>query len=223
MKNSFGLKKLDFNVVENYNRQADEDFVGFDSFDDLGDEFAMASGQVASKSTEPYVLNITNAGAGTETAIIFGRNRYAGQANFGSGANITISMGVATVPYEQLLQQSANEPFEAVKFRLSSSSSAQLDQSITYVKTDSNGQEGQTPITTSSYLSPDQFQSTVRDIDYRLQIDGNTHLSYPILAGVTVVMSVFIQAKVNIAKPLQGKGAVTEFSKARLRSFRQNS
>lgn len=222
MKNSFGIKRLSMKTVEKYNRMAEsEDFVGFDSFEDIGDEFAMASGSVASRSTEPYVLNIDNAGAGVESAIIFGRNRYGGVANFGSGANITISMGVSGVPYEQLLQQSASEPFEVVKVRLSSTSPTQLDQSITYVKTDSNGQEAQTPITVTSYLSPDQFQDSLRDIDYRMQIDGNTHLEYPILAGESVTMSVYIQAKINIAKPLIGKGAVTEFSKARIRSFRK--
>jgi hypothetical protein len=180
----------------------------------------MASGQVASRSTEPYVLNIANGGGATETAIIFGRNRFVGQANFGSGLNITITMGVAGVPYEQLLQQSASEPFEIVKVRLSSSSTTQLDQSMTFVKTDSNGQSAQTPVTVTSYLSPDQFQNSLRDIDYRMQIDGNTHISYPILSGQSVTMSIYISAKVNIAKPLQAEGAITEFSKARIRSFK---
>jgi hypothetical protein len=224
MKKSFAVKRLSMSVVDKYSRVANgnEDFVGFDSFEDIGDEFAMASGTVASRSTEPYVLNIRNANAvATETAIIFGRNRYSGQPNFGSGANITITMGVAGVPYEQLLQQSASEPFEVVKVRLSSTSPTQLDQSISYVKTDSNGQEASTPITVTSYLSPDQFQDTLRDIDYRMQIDGNTHLSYPVLSLASITMSVYIQAKINIAKPLIGKGAVTEFSKARIRSFRK--
>jgi len=219
MKNSFGLKRLDFKTVERYDRQA-EDFAGFDSFEDLGDEFAMANGTVASRSTEPYVINISNAGVGTETAIIFGRNRFVGQPNFGSDPNITVAMAIATVPYEQMLQQSANEPFEIVKIRLSSDSVPQLDQSFEFVKTDSNGQSASTPITVSSYLSPDQFQDSLRDIDWRGQVDGNTHFAYPVLAGESVTMSIYIQAKVNVAKPLMGKGAVTEFSKARIRSFK---
>jgi hypothetical protein len=220
MKNSFGIKRLSMNTVEKYNRMANEDFAGFDSFEDLSDEFG-ASGTVASRSTEPYVLNVANAGAGTETAIIFGRNRYYAEPNYGSGANVTITMAVASVTYAQLLQQSASEPFEVVKIRLSSTSPNQLDQSITYVKSDSNGSQAETPITVTSYLSPDQFQDSLRDIDYRLQIDGNTHLAYPIVASGLVTMSIYIQAKVNIAKPLIGKGAVTEFSKARIRSFRK--
>jgi hypothetical protein len=220
MKNSFGRKRLSMSTVDRYDRMANgnEDFAGFDSFEDL-DSFAMASGNIATRSTEPYILQISNAGAAQENAIIFGRNRFSGVANFGSGVNITITMGVASVPYEQLLQQSANEPFEIVKVRLSSTSTPQLDNSITYVKTDSNGQEASTPITVTSYLSPDQFQSTLRDIDYRMQIDGNTHLVYPVEAGAAITMSVYIAAKVNIAKPLIGKGAVTEYAKARIRSF----
>lgn len=220
MKNSFGIKRLSMDTVEKYNRLAEkENFVGFDSFEDVGDEFAMASGTVASRSTEPYVMTIANAGVATETAIVWGRNRFVGAVNFGSDPNITITMGVAGVTYEQMLQQSASEPFEVVKIRLSSTTANQLDQSITLVKSDSNGQEAQTPITVTSYLSPDQFQATLRDIDYRIQVDGNTHLSYPVLAGGSVTMSVYITAKVNTAKPLIGKGAVTEFSKARIRSF----
>ena len=219
MKNkSFALKRLDRGTVQSYDRQPNEKMVGFDSFEDLPN---MASGgTVASRSTEPYVINIVNAGVGVETAIIFGRNRFVGALNFGSGAGITITMGVAAVPYEQLLQQSAVEPFEIIKLRLSSTSVAQLNTSLTYVKTDSNGQEARTPITASSYLSPDQFQGTLRDIDYRMQIDGNTHIEYPIINAVTVTMSVYIQAKINIAKPLIGKGAITEYSKARIRSFK---
>ena len=218
MKNSFGIKRLSMNTLEKYDRMAEqESFVGFDSFEDI----SMASGTVSARSTEPYVLTIANAGGATETAVIFGRNRFAGAANFGSGANITVGMAVPAVPYAQLLQQSASEPFEVVKVRLSSTSVTQLDQSFTYVKTDSNGQEARTPITTSSYLSPDQFQNTLRDIDYRMEVDGNTHLELPVLAATALTMSVYISAKVNIAKPLIGKGAVTEYSKARIRSFKK--
>lgn len=221
-KASFGQgKRLSMDTVERYNRLAEqEEKVGFDSFQDLGDEFAMAAGNVAARSTEPYILQISNAGGAQENAIIFGRNRFSGVANFGSGANITITMGVAAVPYEQLLQQSANEPFEIVKFRLSSTSVPQLDNSMSLVKTDSNGQEATTPITVTSYLSPDQFQSQLRDVDYRAQIDGNTHIVYPIEAGAAVTMSVYISAKVNVARPLIGKTAVSEFQKTRIRSFR---
>ena len=219
MKNSFGIKRLSMNTLEKYDRMAEqESFVGFVSFEDI----SMASGTVSARSTEPYVLTIDNAAvAGTETAVIFGRNRFAGAANFGSGPNINVGMAVAAVPYAQLLQQSASEPFEVVKVRLSSTSVTQLDQSFTYVKTDSNGQEARTPITTSSYLSPDQFQNTLRDIDYRMEVDGNTHLELPVLAATALTMSVYISAKVNIAKPLIGKGAVTEYSKARIRSFKK--
>lgn len=222
MKKSLGkVKRLSMNTVDKYNR-AEENFAGFDGFgDDVGNGNFYASGTVASTSTEPYVLNISNAGAGVETAIIFGRNKFFSEPNFGSGANITIAMAVSGVTYAQMLQQSASEPFEVVKTRLSSTSVTQLDQSITYVKTDSNGQEARTPITVTSYLSPDQFQDSLRDIDYRIQVDGNTHLEYPVLAGEAVTMSIYIQAKVNIAKPLIQKPAVTEYNKARIRSFRK--
>jgi hypothetical protein len=223
MKKSLGkVKRLSMNTVEKYNRMANENFAGFDGFgDDVGGGNFYASGTIASTSTEPYVLNIRNAGAGTETAIIFGRNKYFSEANYGSGANISIGMAVAGVTYPQMLQQSASEPFEVVKVRLSSTSVTQLDQSISYIKTDSNGQEARTPITVTSYLSPDQFQDSLRDIDYRIQVDGNTHLEYPVLAGQSVTFSIYIQAKVNIAKPLIQKPAVTEYSKARIRSFRK--
>jgi hypothetical protein len=226
MKKSLGnVKRLSMNTVEKYDRMANnESFAGFDGFGiDVGEGNFYASGTVASTSTEPYVLNISNAGVGIETAIVFGRNKFVGAPNFGSDANIVIAMAVAGVPYEQMLQQSASEPFEVVKTRLSSTSVTQLNQTITYVKTDSNGQEARTPITVTSYLSPDQFQDTLRDIDYRIQVDGNTHLEYPMIPGVgnAVTMSIYIQAKVNIAKPLIQKPAVTEFTKARIRSFRK--
>ena len=181
-------KRLSFQTVDKYDRMADgnQNFSSFDSFDDLSDNYAMAGGAIASRSTEPYVLTIANGGVGVETAIIFGRNRFSDQANFGSGANITITLGIGGATYGQMLQQSAIEPFEIVKLRFSSTSIPQLDTSLSYVKTDSNGTNASTPITVSSYLSPNQFQPTLRDVDYRAQVDGNTHLTYPIINGVSV-------------------------------------
>jgi hypothetical protein len=220
-KASFGKTRLSMSTVNRYNQIAQEselERVGFNEMSDM-DNMAYANGRQAAQSTEPYILQIANAGVGQETAIIFGRNRFGGVANFGSGANITINMGVATVPYEQLLQQSASEPFEVVKMRLSSTSLPQLDNTITYVWTDSTGESRQKPITVTSYLSPDQNQNNLRDIDYRLQIDGSTHFEYPIEAGAAVSMSIYISAKINTAKPLVGQGAVTEYAKARIRSF----
>lgn len=218
MKKSFGVKRLQFATVKKYDRMATrEDFSGFGGEQD----FAMANGMASARSTEPYVLNIANANVGaTQNAIIFGRNKYGAVANYGSGADITITMAVSTVPYAQLLQQSASEPFEISKIRLSSTSVTQLDQSIDYQVTDASGVVKQYPITVSSYLSPDQFQSTLRDIDQKLQINGSTALVYPILASTSVTMSIYISAKVNVAEPLVGKGAIEEFTKARVRSFK---
>ena len=74
-----------------------------------------------------------------------------------------------------------------------------------------------------SSASPSRAADAQRSDHLRLRKSSTVSAvlrQYPILAGQAVVMSVYIDAKVNISKPLVNRGAITEFSKARIRSFK---
>jgi hypothetical protein len=208
--------------VDHYSRLANgnETFYGFEGIEDADNQLYMATGGSSARSTEPYQIQVENANAGaSETAIIFGRDRWGNVANFGSDANITIT-NTAGGTYAQLLEQSASQPFEVVKMRITSSNVNQLDLPFRIVKADANGRSEETPVNVSSYLSPNQNQNNIRDIDRNFSVDGSTYLSYLVQASTTVTMAFYISAKVNTVRPLLGKGAIDEFNTVRVRSFK---
>jgi hypothetical protein len=72
---------------------------------------------------------------------------------------------------------------------------------------DANGQSATLPIITQSYFSSYQQQSGILDVPYSLKIDGNTNISFPVLATTTVIITFFPAEKVDTARALNGKGA----------------
>ncbi len=217
MKNS----KLRIASIEKYSEMAEKnEAYGFEGIQDANNDLYMANGGASRRSTEPYKLQVANGGLAPQTAIIFGYNRYFAVANYGSGADISITTGITGVTYAELLAQSSTQPFEVVKMRISSTNIAQLDTPITLTVADGNGQLQQTPIDVTSYLSPNQNQDNIRDIDRDFSVDGSTFLSYVVTNGVTVSFSFYISAKVNTVRPLLGRGAVDEYNSVRVRSFK---
>jgi hypothetical protein len=214
MKNSFN--------IDRYLSEAEERFSGFygDDYDDFDgedfdlfegeDDYSMASGGGIDmvKSPSPYQVTVTNTTAGTLTLVLFGKNQYLLSTNFGSSVGLVVTPAQTNVSYLQLLQQSADQPFETSLIRVQSSNSTQVTQILTVTITDANGQSATLPIITQSYFSSYQQQSGILDIPYQLKIDGNTSVTTPILATTTVTYTFFPAEKVNVAKGLAGKGAV---------------
>lgn len=214
MKNSFN--------IDRYLAEAEERFSGFygDDYDDFDgedfdlfegeDDYSMATGGGIDmvKSPSPYQVTVTNTTAGTLTLVLFGKNQYLLSTNFGSSVGLVVTPAQTNVSYLQLLQQSADQPFETSLIRVQSSNSTQVTQILTVTITDANGQSATLPIITQSYFSSYQQQSGILDIPYQLKIDGNTSVTTPILATTTVTYTFFPAEKVNVAKGLAGKGAV---------------
>lgn len=207
------------NATEKYSRDLNEEFhaaVG-DGFDE--DQMFMASGGVTS-SQEPYVVQVANAGLATETAILFGYNKYFAAANYGSGANITVSMGLTNVTYPELLAQSSFQPFEVVLTRVESSSSSQLTTSMLLKRQDASGNDQARPITVSSYYSPDQFANNIIDVKQNYRIDSQTWIEYQVLAGASAKFSFFVAAKVDVASTLNNQAPIKEYTAQRVRTFK---
>ena len=214
MKNNFN--------IDRYLAEAEERFSGFygDDYDDFDgedfdlfegeDDYSMATGGGIDmvKSPSPYQVTVQNTTAGTLTLVLFGKNQYLLSTNFGSSVGLVVTPAQTNVSYLQLLQQSADQPFETSLIRVQSSNSTQVTQILTVTITDANGQSATLPIITQSYFSSYQQQSGILDIPYSLKIDGNTSVTTPILATTTVTYTFFPAEKVNVAKGLAGKGAV---------------
>jgi hypothetical protein len=214
MKNNFN--------IDRYLDEAEERFSGFygDDYDDFDgddfdlfegeDDYSMATGGGIDmvKSPSPYQVTVTNTTSGTLTLVLFGKNQYLLSTNFGSSVGLIVTPAQTNVSYLQLLQQSADQPFETSLLRVQSSNSTQITQILTVTITDANGQSATLPIITQSYFSSYQQQSGILDIPYQLKIDGNTSVTTPILANTTVTYTFFPAEKVNLAKGLAGKPAV---------------
>ena len=172
----------------------------------------MAAPRVPAKQPTPYQVNVTNTTAGTGTVVIFGANQYLLDPNFGSTTGITVTPAQVNVSYLELLNQSANQPFETSLIRIQTSNASQLTQILTVTSKDANGQLCQIPIITQSYFSANQFQSTILDVPYPVKIDGNTFITFNILANTTATYTFFPAEKVNTSRVLGGGSELQQYS-----------
>ena len=189
------------------------DDYGFEGYDNFADDYMFEgedmnfAGQTQPKSPTPYQVTVENTTAGTLTAILFGKNQFLLSTNFGSATGIIVTPAQNNVSYLFLLQQSADQPFETSLIRIQSANTVQITQILTVTVLDANGQSATLPIITQSYFSSYQQQSGILDVPYSLKIDGNTSVSFPVLATTTVIITFFPSEKVDTARALNGKGA----------------
>ena len=190
---------------------ADGDYMDADGDYSYADA-APAVPKVAAKPPTPYQVNVTNTTASTGTVVLFGLNTFLLTANFGSSVGVTVTPAQVNVSYLELLNQSASQPFETSLIRIQTSAPAQLTQILTVVSKDANGQLCQIPIITQSYFSANQFQSTILDVPYPVKIDGNTYVTFPILANTTATYTFFPAEKVNSSRILGGGSDLQQYS-----------
>ncbi len=156
------------------------------------------------KQPSPYQVNCVNGTAGPLTIVLFGMNQYLLTPNFGSSVGTTVTPSQSNVSYLELLQQSASQPFETSLIRIQSANTSQITQILTITSKDANGQLAQIPVITQSYFSANQFQSGILDVPYPVKIDGNTNVSFSILANTSVTLTFFPAEKINTARILGG-------------------
>lgn len=210
--------------IDAYLRQAESEFSGangewefdetsnFDNNTELDLSFDAENLGAVNKQPTPYQVSITNSTAGTLTAVLFGMNQYLLTTNYGSATGITVTPSQTNVSYLELLQQSASQPFETSLIRIQSTNTAQVTQIITITSKDANGQQVTIPLITQSYFSANQFQGTILDIPYAVKVDGNTNLSFPVLASTTVIVTLFPAEKANLSRQLNGAAALQQYA-----------
>lgn len=205
-------------TIEKYEREANASMFNASGSGFSSDSNFNATGG-ATSTQEPYQIKVTNSGVVAGVAEIFGAYKNLNVTRFGSTEDVTVSMASTAVSYAQMLNQSANQPFEVVLTRIECSDQEQLRAPIQLNWQDASGETKGRSIVVSSYNSPDQFSDSMIDVKQSYRIDGNTSMSYGIKAGTTVNMSLFVSAQVNIAKPLSGQAPIEEFTSQRVRTF----
>lgn len=140
--------------------------------------------------TSPYQLKVENKTSEKKKAVLFCNNHHLLSKNHGSDFEVCVSSGIVNVPYVQVLQQSAYQPFSVRKMTLAFKRDdlpAIEDLIITISCYDANGQSAHIPLIVSKYyeeakskdkLIEDSFGNIRFDIDYMIKIDGNTELSF---------------------------------------------
>jgi hypothetical protein len=189
----------------------------FNSFN--GSEFLNANGSAGGSSaglggatSQPYVLQVAN----TTTDPINNVNLFqaykslsAGATNFDIPTGITVTIGVGSLTYVELLYQSMNKPF-VVGLTYISSTAAQVLETIKIVQKDINGNESTKNIVPT--IDPYQQQSTAVAIAFNYKIDGFTKLEFAKVAASTTV-SLYLYPAENVAtgRALTGGAVVKGF------------
>lgn len=208
-----------------------EKMSGFDSYDSEGDssyfdgddmsyfdgdDMSYASGpNAASAVSDPYVIQYFNTVAVNATAIIFGYNDYFGAANYGNPATVTIT-NLQGGTYGRLIAQSNNKFFKIGKWRFQSASSAQLQQTLSIVHVDANGKQYSTPMNLSIMRDAYQQQSDILDVVKPVTIDGNTYITFTLIASATLTISMFPVSVISGKAKLNGGSSLNTARAPRL-------
>lgn len=205
-------------------KNAHESYLNADGFfdDDLsfgaGDDFLNqdASPMGASAPTsQPYIISITNTGSAVPNFDVLGSFEKLGSATFANGnlvsGNVTISSGVPSINYQQMLYQFQVTPFSIGLTYIQSTNASQLLEVISVNTRDSNGNLAQKPLI--PIIDPYQQQTTVLAMRQAYRIDGFTKLIISnVLASATVKLYLYPSDNINIARSLAGRSASREFA-----------
>ena len=182
-----------------------DDFEGNDDdmsyFDD--DAMSYASGQQATAMSDPYVIQYVSTALVTSTAVIFGYNDNFNSATFGQPALVTVTSLMGGT-YGRLLAQSNNKFFKIGRWRFQSTTVGQLSQTLTLNHFDANGKQYSTPLNLSIMRDAYQFQNDILDVTKTITVDGNTSITFPLLANATMVISMFPVAVISGKAVLNG-------------------
>lgn len=162
----------------------------FDYFDD--DSFDYASGAQSARSavSDPYVIQYEETSGANVTAILFGYNDYFGATNYGNAVttNITNLQGGT---YGRLIAQSNNKFFKIGKWRFQCTTASQLQQTLTLFHVDANGKQYSTPMNLSIMRDAYQQQADIIDVTKVVTIDGNSYISFTLIANAVLTISMF--------------------------------
>jgi hypothetical protein len=193
-------------------------FDDMDSFD--GDSQSFASGAANAKYavSDPYVIQYNNTDVVPHTAVLFGYNDYFNDPDFGNNALVTITnLQTGTIAgYGRMIAQSNNKFFVIGKWRFQCSTAAQLQVTLNINHVDANGKTYTTPLNLSIMRDAYQQQADIIDITKPVTIDGNTFITFNLLAGAILTISMFPTSLISGKAKLNGGTSVNSARAPRL-------
>lgn len=229
--------------MQNARNFANETYLNADGFidDDMqfagGEDFFNADGmsmpqaQASVPTSQPYIIQITNASASAVSNFdVLGSYQYINAASMastpacttsftggslvavGSGVNITVSSGISNVTYQQFLYQTMNSPFSVglTYIQSISGSTSQITQALTLNTQDANGNQALKALIVT--IDPYQQQTTVVAVKQLYRIDGYTKLTIAsVLASVVFNIQFYPADNINLARGLAGRPASRQF------------
>lgn len=183
-----------------------------------GDDYANASGSRSAAVSDPYVIQYNNTDVAPHTAILFGYNDYFNQPNFGNNALVVITnLQTGTIAgYGRMIAQSNNKFFKVGKWRFQCSTPAQLQITLNINHVDANGKTYTTPLNLSIMRDAYQQQPDIIDVTKPITIDGNTFITFTLLAGAVLTISMFPIAVISGKAKLNGGTSVNSARAPRL-------
>jgi hypothetical protein len=185
-----------------------DDYDSFDG-DDMsffeGDEsMSFASGKQGQAVSDPYIVQYENTTSGTLTAILFGYNDYLGQGSYNGNPTGIVVTNVQGGTYTSLVNQSNNKPFKITTWRFQCSSANQLAVSLSLTSRDANGNAQTAVLNLSTARDPYQQQSDILEVVRPLIVDAMTIITFPLLAGSILTITMFPTAVVSSRSRLKG-------------------
>jgi hypothetical protein len=198
-----------------------DDMDGFDG-DDMsgadGDDMSYAGGSRAVSVSDPYVIQYDNTALVPITAILFGYNDFFNQPNFGNPVlTIITNLQTGTIAgYGRMIAQSNNKFFKIGKWRFQCTTPAQLQITLNITHVDANGKQYTTPLNLSIMRDAYQQQADIIDVSKTVVIDGNTFITFTLLAGAVFTISMFPVSVISGKAKLNGGTSVNSARAPRL-------
>lgn len=210
--------------IDSYDNEGDfayfDDMDNFDGdMDDMsffdGDQMSMASGR-SQVVSDPYVVSYENTTAGALIAVLFGYNDWFGAGpQYGNPVGITLT-NLQGGTYGRLLAQSNNKFFKIGKWRFQCTTPAQLQVTVNINHVDANGKTYSTPLNLSIMRDAYQQQPDIIDVTKPVTVDGNTYLTFNLLAGALLTISMFPISVISGKAKLNGGSSINSARAPRL-------
>jgi hypothetical protein len=200
----------------------DSDFDGDYAFDgdqmSYADDMSYAGGSRAQAVSDPYVIQYDNTALVPVTAILFGYNDYFNQPNFGNPVlTIITNLQTGTIAgYGRMIAQSNNKFFKLGKWRFQCSTPAQLQITLNINHVDANGKTYTSPLNLSIMRDAYQQQPDIIDVTKPVTIDGNTFITFTLLAGSVFTISMFPVSVISGKAKLNGGASLNSARAPRL-------
>ena len=211
------------NANENFFSFNGDDF-SFDDYDNFDDDFSADGMSGAAPTSQPYIINVqnTNTSSDVQNVTILGAYSYIGTTDtihWGNGNNISITVGIANITYQEFLYQSMNKPFTVGLTYLSASGSgnptAQVLATLSLTQKDVNGNVATKVLTPT--VDPYQFQTNKVAFKFNYKVDGFTYMIIStVFAATTATLYFYPSETVSTSRALSGRKAVQGYGNPKI-------